>query len=274
MTFDQFQNIMTGGIGTSAKRTEDLGDSSNAGRPLIGRLGIGMLGIAQLCHEFQVTSHCSAEGKAFTARVKLIDHLREKIDETNADKVKPVDVGQFQIEAIEYDPKKSGTTVVAADMRATVVRKFREIPGYPMRRQFSKFLDIVHNHRSMKEIGQYWQMVWDIAIASPIAYVEGGPFDWNNIEAEEQFIEEWDARITDIKNYNFDVVVDGLSLRKPIVFPFPKLGYSKSSTSGCLYPIDRDVKVYGRRLKAFRLHLFTRWHCYRTDGTTRSIDLT
>src|SRR5262245_50913080 len=46
-----FQRIMRGGIGDSLKRVD--GDrTSNLSRPVIGRLGIGMLGIAQVCHQF------------------------------------------------------------------------------------------------------------------------------------------------------------------------------------------------------------------------------
>src|ERR1700685_2974721 len=43
---DDFESLMRGGIGNSDKRVESL--SLRYGRPTIGRLGIGMLGIAQI----------------------------------------------------------------------------------------------------------------------------------------------------------------------------------------------------------------------------------
>src|SRR5580700_11134622 len=46
----QFTDVMDGGIGNSQKRP--LGISMINSRPIIGRLGIGMLGIAQVCLGF------------------------------------------------------------------------------------------------------------------------------------------------------------------------------------------------------------------------------
>src|ERR1700751_615791 len=42
-----FEQLMQGGIGNSQKRPADL--KLLNGRPVIGRFGIGMLGIAQMC---------------------------------------------------------------------------------------------------------------------------------------------------------------------------------------------------------------------------------
>ena len=60
MTKEKFKRIMTKEIGDSNKRITNDGnnkDLTNQGRPIIGWLGIGMLGIAQICHEFQIISH-------------------------------------------------------------------------------------------------------------------------------------------------------------------------------------------------------------------------
>ena len=62
--------------GDSSKRTEGNQDKSvEFNRPIIGWLGIGMLGIAQICHEFKITSHHSETKTAFRATAVSYTHL-------------------------------------------------------------------------------------------------------------------------------------------------------------------------------------------------------
>uniref|UniRef100_UPI00147A9275 ATP-binding protein n=1 Tax=Escherichia coli TaxID=562 RepID=UPI00147A9275 len=51
---EEFERLMEGGIGNSEKRVDER--QLKFGRPIIGRLGIGMLGIAQICGSFVVMS--------------------------------------------------------------------------------------------------------------------------------------------------------------------------------------------------------------------------
>src|SRR5689334_3583051 len=51
----EFESLMKGGIGNSDKRAYAMTKLSH-GRPTIGRLGIGMLGIAQICGRFTISS--------------------------------------------------------------------------------------------------------------------------------------------------------------------------------------------------------------------------
>jgi HSP90 family molecular chaperone len=76
-TKDDFKNLMEGGIGNSEKRPSE--PTLINGRPVIGRLGIGMLGIAQICGAFTITS-APREGEPFTARIHLYDLLKERLD--------------------------------------------------------------------------------------------------------------------------------------------------------------------------------------------------
>ncbi len=62
-TKEEFESLMRG-IGNSEKRVKP--ESLAHGRSVIGRLGIGMLGIAQICGSFTVTSNPSS-GKPFRA---------------------------------------------------------------------------------------------------------------------------------------------------------------------------------------------------------------
>jgi HSP90 family molecular chaperone len=55
MELKEFIRLMDGGIGDSMKRVDETDVApkrTKSGRPVIGRIGIGMLAIAQVCFEF------------------------------------------------------------------------------------------------------------------------------------------------------------------------------------------------------------------------------
>ena len=74
---EEFNSLMQGGIGNSDKRTDKKAMINN--RPVLGRLGIGMLSIAQICGSYFITSRPKL-GQAFRARVNLYDLLKDKLD--------------------------------------------------------------------------------------------------------------------------------------------------------------------------------------------------
>lgn len=256
MTPEKFRRIMTEEIGDSAKRVATDGlvrDVTDLNRPIIGWLGIGMLGVAQICHEFKIISHHQKTQTAFQATVRLVDFLREKVSEIAPDSTseQPIDVGQFIVEEIDYDPKKTGTYIIASDMRSAFVRKFRENSGddrLPLK--FAAFLEKIHQARSVRALSDYWQMVWELAVACPVPYIDEGPFDWEKIEVESEFKKRLINLQQSLKDYQFEVVVDGLSLRKPNRYPLasPKAP-GDGQITGKLFSIDTDAKVYGQPLK-------------------------
>lgn len=255
MTRETFERIMRKGIGDSTKRVATEGKVSNVttfGRPIVGWLGIGMLGIAQICHEFQVISHHKETQTAFRATIRLADFLREKVMSTSPSlgSKQPISVGQFQLEPIDYEPENAGTYVIAADMRSTFVRKFRETAGEDrLPSLFSAFLKKTHASRSAKTVSNYWQMVWELAVACPVPYVDPGPFDWDKIEVTPELKERLIHRQHALRAQQFAVVVDGLSLRKPNQYPLAYPPSKCERPTGKLFDVNKDVMVYGRPLK-------------------------
>ena len=256
MTQEKFQQIMTREIGNSAKRVrhdENADDVTNQGRPIIGLLGIGMLGVAQICHEFKVISHHQETQTAFSSRICLADYLPEKVRDTSPDQAskKPINVGRFMIEPIEYESDNSGTYVIASDMRPAFIRKFQATSDDDrLPSKFPAFLEKIHNARSVKSLSDYWQMVWELAVACPIPYDDAGPFDWDKIDVEPRAKKQLIDLQQSLRTYQFEVVVDGLSLRKPNKYPLasPQLS-EKERITGKLFSIDENVKVYGQNFK-------------------------
>ena len=248
MTIDSFKRIMLGGIGDSRKRVDDV-ETTIYNRPIIGRLGIGMLGIAQICHEFKVTSHHRDSRTAFRATIKMIDFLREKVNDVDPNQGdEDIDIGKFLVEKVDYDPKHEGTYVVASDIRSIFMRKFRNSFFAPLPSSFDAFLSKVQESRSVKELGDYWQLVWGLSIACPVSYLPNA-FSWDYIEAPEGLQNKINKLQARLENFNFKVVIDGLMLKKPNVYPFPPKRRNNEQMTGSIYSLDFEFKVYGRPLK-------------------------
>ena len=256
MTQEKFEEIMTREIGDSDKRVAtdgDVDDVTNLERPIIGWLGIGMLGVAQICHEFKVISHHKETQTAFSASIRLADFLREKVSDISPGQAaeQPIDVGQFRVELVDYDPNNAGTYVIASDMRSAFVKKFRDNSGEnPLPSRFPEFLKEIHRARSVKSLSEYRQMVWELTVACPVPYKDDSPFDWNKIEVKPEFKKQLIELQHSLSAYQFEVVVDGLSLRKPNQYPLvspqvPKL----EQITGKLFSVNRTLKVYDRTLK-------------------------
>lgn len=258
MTLKKFEQMMQGGIGDSSKRIiasegKIIDRTPKFNRPIIGWLGIGMLGVAQICHEFKVISHHEETQTAFQAVIRLIDFLREKTVEFDPKRAPEyaIDVGQFSVEEIDYDSEKVGTYVIASEMRSAFRRKFREKSGNdPLPSRISIFLDKIRQERSAKEFSDYWQMVWELTIACPIPYLDDEPFNWKQIDVTDELKEQVIERIRVLKDYQFEVVVDGLSLRKPNFYPYPTTRRnSLEPMKGKLFPIKANEKIEARPLR-------------------------
>ena len=258
---DKFERIMTEEIGSSTKRDpidgndENVDNITNQGRPIIGWLGIGMLGIAQICHEFKLISHCREDQKAFSASIRLGDFHNEENHDISQEQASEqrINVGEFKVDLIEYNPDRAGTYIIASDMRSAFVTKFRETLGNnptPLPSKFSEFLKAIHRARSVKSLSDYWQMIWELSIACPIPYKDGGPFNWEKIEAESALKKQIIELQRRLNSYQFEVVVDGLSLCKPNQYPLASPERERrEGTTGKLFPVNENVIVYGRSLK-------------------------
>jgi hypothetical protein len=239
---DEFKRLMAGGIGNSEKRqsaTVPIHD-----RPLIGRLGIGLLGIAQICGAFDVTSK-PKNGEGFRARVRLYDLIRERLDKDDpsvvtddaASGVMEIDVGEYEF--LEPDDTLSrGTRITSDDVHPTFSRSFRQsLKKAPKFQEppldWSKCVDIVRSVHTLHELGDYWKLLWELSAACPLPYLSPGA-------VPQSAIKEIQERLS---AYEFGVRVDGISLAKPVKLKGNKAGYTVESI-----PLT-SLPVYGKKLE-------------------------
>jgi hypothetical protein len=235
-TREEFVRLMEGGIGNSEKRV--ISKTLTNGRPMIGRLGIGMLGIAQISGGFIVTSK-PKKGEGFSASVRLYDLIRPRLDRDDKDIVRTakegvseVDVGEYQI-LKEFDPSryKIGTTIITNDPHPVFVQSFRESYQEPPS-DWVAFIRRSAKVATIQELGDYWRLLWELAASCPLPYV--GP----NAVPGRLATEDHER----LQHFGFRVLVDGLELRKPIRLTGNKAGYTT-------HKIERTTeRVFGREV--------------------------
>lgn len=237
MTPEKFQQTM-GLIGGSSKR--DQGELSPLyKRPLIGRIGIGILSIGQICRKFEVFSSAKGSPVKFRAKINLEPYMRPEarrvqLNQTLASDAK-VKIGQCEMETAPEDPDKHYTRVVMED----IIPGFRQqLQSQPMDetgitpKKFKKgdmeaFLRSV-SRDTVSEHGAYAQLIWELASACPVKYFPQGPI------RDSQELDDLRKRMDDFK---FEVLLDGVGLYKPMLLPestltghklYSKLNYTKT----------------------------------------------
>jgi hypothetical protein len=247
---DEFERLMGGNIGNSDKRPKN--EALVNGRPTIGRLGIGMLGIAQICGAFKITSK-PKDGKPFAARVRLYDLLKERLDKDDAelikDKTSPavgnidsasykeIDVGEYEYLPFDSDIVEQGTLIVTDDIHPTFTQTFLESlkldAFFSPTRDWSSALAKIAKVHSLQQLGDYWRFVWELSASCPIPYVSASCLPDGLAKADYERL----------KAYDFNVFVDGLQLFKPIKLQNNPSGYTTRKID------DQTERIYGRDLR-------------------------
>ncbi|WP_165226412.1 ATP-binding protein [Aquisphaera insulae] len=264
MSKTEFERLMEGGIGNSRKRVgmADDNEVTATGRPLIGRIGIGLLAIAQVCYQFKISSHHRETRTAFEAVVNLRPYRRDELASADTEKNIDLEVGQYTCKEIRYDESAAGVFLSTKDMHPSYTQRYSDdvvreaFQLVPMR--FSSFLSEVLSKRSIRELGDYWQLLWELCISCPVSYVDEGPLraDYIIASSEHDSKTQVVASATEaigiagklsaaLTGYNFTVKLDGTPIRKPALLPHKESLQLESRA----FPIEFDGKIEGSRLK-------------------------
>lgn len=272
MPLEEFERFFSKeGIGSCIKRKGNKDTTDIYGRPIIGRLGIGMLAIGQLCHSFKIESHYkdrTGKGKAYRVTIILLDDTipdREEIIRNRDIEKKEVEVGGWEdFKEIDYDENKKGFRIYSSDVRATfrsemkssIVPKEQEKMSFRQLDLYSQFYD---KSKSVRDCKPYLETIWELAILCPLPYYdkkENYPINLSSFTSEEskseqfkqavQFIQE---RQSQLLNYKFRLVFDGIELRRHIRLP------TEENTVPKLYFVEFDSTIFDSRLK-FSGYLF------------------
>jgi hypothetical protein len=248
---ERFTVLMEGGIGDSDKQTSGNSTGKN-GRPLIGRLGVGLLSLAQICPRFSILSFHAETKSAFEAEIKFPPYSRQEIDKIIAEQKKrgsqqSIKHGEYKIKELPYQPKRRGITVTTSSLRESFrktmanldhfanVMRFRSSDSYP---SFEHFLQAIANPnlRSLYFASPYDQFLFGLALAAPLPYVERTTASITEETVLTQ-IPQIAKLQRQIKSYQFRVEVDNIELRRPLVLPS---NGDQTSPAACIIPKKPD----------------------------------
>jgi hypothetical protein len=191
MTVQNFIQVITH-IGGSSKRF--AGDHSPVfKRPLIGRIGIGLLAVAQLGSRFYVSSSQRGSGKKFVAEVNLEPFHRDDAALRTLGKLR--NDGQVQIGAVTYVdelPERSDvqyTVITVPDAKKGLISEItstiREVVGAKEELSIrdspvSSFLAVANAAAGSKRadlvLDGYYYMLWELGLLCPVNYIAHEPF--------------------------------------------------------------------------------------------------
>ncbi|MGA7218115.1 MAG: ATP-binding protein [Candidatus Sulfotelmatobacter sp.] len=247
----KFIDLMNGGIGDSEKQTANQRLGKN-GRPVIGRLGVGLLSLAQICPRFSILSSHPSTETAFKAEIKFPPYSRQEIDRIVSEQergvnTKPIEHGEYKITDLPYEPGKCGITVTTSDLRDSFRKTMSNLRNLAHRKffdsnesypSFDRYLEAIANPKlsSLYFASQYDQFLFGLALAAPLPYIDP--------TIREEGLETILTRIPEIAklqkiliSYDFRVECDNIELRRPVIFPSNKDG---TKASDCVVPAQSD----------------------------------
>lgn len=221
MSAQEFRTIMSL-IGGSIKR-EGGREVTDKGRPVIGKIGIGILAVAQICKRFTVISSQEGSDLKFEAQVDLtgLDTEQARRISLGTEEAKEKEIGTYELyEDLPEDSKAHYTKIILEDIEPGFRQRLLEANGPDAKLwgyEFEKgdpntLLDFVHwvSTRSIRHLSDYNRLLWELGMICPVPYLRDGPVKGQRV-------------ISDIRqalvDHDFTVRIDGLELRKPIQFP-------------------------------------------------------
>src|SRR5258706_7573762 len=228
---EKFIKLMEGGIGDSDKLS--LSQTGKNGRPIVGRLGVGLVSLAQICSKFSIRCFHEPTKTAFEAEIKFPPYSRRDLDKVRkGNQARLIPHGEYRCVGIDYEAGRHGILVTTTSLRDMFRRTMSNVGNYANKTfygssesypTFARFMEAIANPglSSLYFASQYDQLLFGLALASPIPYVER-----NKKGGEPDTVVTKIPQIADLqktlKRYDFRVEVDNIELRRPLALPSNK----------------------------------------------------
>jgi hypothetical protein len=232
-------------VGLSLKVTNPEAYRSDLKRPIIGLFGIGFLAAAHISRNIRITSFKRDADEGMWARINLKPYFLYQ------DKIETFD--EFQFGTVEYGTIKrdelasrgfpefrrpSGTTVELLEVDtgpffSVLNRGGERLIGFPragLREKVpgSRMADLVERcQRNPKvlytdRLTGREQLAWNLGMAAPVRYLDAGPIRSGHVTEEiKPILDELRALN---EGFKFEVWLDGIEIRKPLLFPTYRSG--------------------------------------------------
>lgn len=231
---EEFLRLMNAGIGSSYKRSNKRVLTEVYQRPVIGRLGLGILALAQICPQFEIVSHHRDSKTSFRATIKFPPYTREEMDKIATRRIRRDELvlgGQFQITDLKFDPEQRGVRIFTKYLRESFRKQMRDLSrlgnksvlGKPgPYKSFDNYLNAIYDTRkhpkSLNLLSHYDQLLFGLALAPPLRVVEE-----RNLATSLPSVQK---RQLELRDFNFKVLVDNLTLANPVCLPSDRDGHT------------------------------------------------
>ena len=238
-------------IAAETKRKKE-GETTPTGRPVIGKLGVGLLAVGQICNKISVIAKQKDTREGFLAKINLSEFFKEEAAYKGLYEL-PNALRLWTMAGIGPS-SDSFTAIVLEDMRQTFRQEFMfNRPSFKNgfnfdptdEKSFDKFVNFyLEGGLRGERPTAFDEMIWELGLITPVQYLEDGPVPGplNSYPILKGIKER-------LKGYNFRVFVNDVEIRKPIRFP-NEPGISNEGTDWKIYEINIDTSANGRRIKA------------------------
>lgn len=247
MSCEDFENIVQS-IGLSNKTAGDFVElpESNLRRTIVGHYGIGMLAIGQLCGTAKITSKKKGSKDGFEAIIdfdqfdikpqdgipraaikdeKQLESAERPRKATNPPKTKKIEIGTCKLRKLDYndiDKPSHFTRIELENIRSSISLKlsgdFYRAYGDTVLNQkyyptFDRLLELFVEFENQIRRGQYpyEKLCWELATYCPLSYPDLDAFKAEGpLQAIKMLADQ----------YDFQIVIDGLELHKPLLRSF------------------------------------------------------
>ena len=235
-------------IGGSDKRRS--GETGLFDRPLVGRIGIGILAMSQISKRFVIISSQEGSNVRIEAELNIEEFETEGAARTN---LGTGNIGQCTIYEIPENIEEH-YTIVATPAGSQALRELlgtgKSVREHFVNREyeadnFYDFVKRVGDEGQRPTLSEYDKFLWELASLCPIPYFDDGPVrGWDG----------WDHIKKRLQSFNFRVIVDGYELRKPILLPSAE-ELMVSGDDFKVYPFSHDAKQeMGLRFEGYIFH--------------------
>ena len=165
-------------------------------------------------------------------------------------------VGNYTVEEIPFDPKKTGLIITATEPTEGFRRQLSADNPAPLPKDFRVFSQSSGIKDKLATGPWYNRMVWQVASVAPISYMS----DSTVSDGEEAMI----SIANTLKGFDFSVIVDGIKLFKPILLDGPAIvvpNHTVGEGEGPFhFSLELDECVWDRELRI-------RGYLYSSAGT-------
>ena len=260
MSPEEFEWAMSH-IGGSRKRRDGEVSFTKKRRPLIGKIGIGILAVAQICKSFTVISTNKGSNIKIQAKIDLKEFEASEVYElVLADK--DITIGQYNIDKHPENKSEHYTKFILheirEDFKTDLEEKREEFTDYskyaqgtkPLFREaesknFRDFIDWLRT-KDVKKLKDYWRLLWELALYSPIEYFEDGPVLKEKIFTHKK---------RELASYGLTLDVDGFILKKPIILPVDN-DIETKGVDYAVYEIDSEKDGIDKSQLKFTGYIF------------------